>query len=430
MIATRIVTDPSLSQGALPVPAPAQTCRRQTSGRPPRPRRVPDLVVAVAAAVMLVVTAGCSGSAAAAPTRAAYTFPRDPVNSFVTTQGTHFMVGGSPYRFVGVNIYDAAATDRYSCDPANRMTNAELQTTLRTLHDTDGATVVRFWAYQTYTDSGQDYTGMDQVIAAAKSVGMRVLPVLEDGPGYCTTSSSAVPKAQYRNDTWFTDGYKVPYGTAKLSFRDYARFVADHYKNEPDILGWSLINEADTSARDATGQSVLINFAKDVATEVRSVDPNHLITLGTQSNGARGASGPDFTAVYSLPELDFAEVHDWGYWGEDTAAMYGGTNGTPPAPNSPKCQTLNAPIGCSFARLSTLDKPLFVGEAGMTGQNTQERADRATRLDAKMKAAFAAGAGGYLLWRVTKTATDKYDITLNDNDPLLTVTANIAQSLR
>ncbi|MET0967175.1 MAG: hypothetical protein ABWZ02_12290, partial [Nakamurella sp.] len=172
---------------------------------------------------LLLVTAACGVNTPQAVPQPTFTFDKADDSSFVTAQGTSFMVDGSPFRFVGVNIYDAAATDAYSCDPAARMTTQELEKTMRTLHDTYGATVVRFWAYQTYTKSGQDWSGMDNVIRIANDVGIKLIPVLEDGPGYCTTSTDVKSKADYQDDTWFTKGYRSNYGSAPRSFRDYAK---------------------------------------------------------------------------------------------------------------------------------------------------------------------------------------------------------------
>jgi mannan endo-1,4-beta-mannosidase len=387
-------------------------------------------VRAVVVVLGLVLTACSTYGPPAQQARAVAAFPREPVDSFVTASGRDFRVGGKPFRFVGVNIYDAAATDRYSCHPALRMSAAELQDTLATLHDRYGATVLRFWAYQTYTASGQDFAGVDQVVRAAKAVGMRVLPVLEDGPGDCTTLDHRQPKADYQGDTWFTDGYRKPYGTAALSFRDYAQVMAGHYRDEPAILGWSLLNEAETNARDGAGRSVLVGFARDVGAVVRAADPHHLITLGTQSNGAPGASGPDFTAVYSVPELDFAEVHDWEPFGDRKDPMPGGSGGKPPAADDPACAKPDARIGCSFALSVALGKPLIVGEAGIDAKTESERRTRSAQLGAKMRAAVGAGAAGYLLWRVTKSYGDVNDILLADQDPVLDQLAAVAMALR
>ncbi len=257
---------------------------------------------------------------------------------------------------------------------------------------------------------------------------MRVLPVLEDGPGNCTTGDQ--PKSEYAGDTWFTEGYREPYGSAALSFRDYARRVVGHYRDEPAVLGWSLINEADTAARDAAGKSALVAFARDMGQVVRAADPNHLVTLGTQSNGAPGASGPDFTDVYSVPELDFAEVHDWEPYGDRDEPMPGGTGGEPPSADDPACAKPDAELGCSFARSVALGKPLVVGEAGIDATTGPERRTRAGQLGAKMRAAVDAGAAGYLLWRVTRTYGDVHDIVLADEDPVLDEMASVATGLR
>jgi mannan endo-1,4-beta-mannosidase len=350
-------------------------------------------------------------------------------SGFVTRSGRELMLDGRQFRFVGANLYDAAGSSRYSCNSGNLLSDAALLSTLQYLHDKAGATVLRFWAYQTYTQGGTYFGGVDRVIAAAKKVGMKVLPVLEDGPGNCTTINPAVSKARYQGDTWYSEGYKVPYGNASMSYRDYVKIIAAHYADDPTILAWSMMNEADTAARDPFGRPVLVDFATDVAAQIRSVDTHHLLTVGTQSNGALGASGPDFTAVYGLPQIDLAEVHDWGYWGSDQSPMPGGDGPKPPAADSAECAQLDAKVACSFARAAALDKPLFVGEAGIFGRTAVERATRATELRAKMDAAFAAGAVGYLVWSINTEITDGYDILITDHDPLIPEMAAVAKAL-
>lgn len=410
-------------------------------------KRVPRAILAAVVALATVSAAGACAPFAAVPatpsasessspaspepsSTAGEAAPGSAVDAFVTVRGRSFEVAGTPFRFVGANIYDAASSDRYSCRAGSRMSVAQLADTLQYLHDEAGVTVLRFWAYQTYTQGGTDWGGIDQVLAAARQAGMRVIPVLEDGPGDCTTSDVRTPKAAYRGDTWFSAGYRIPYGSASLSYRDYVARIVAHYADEPTILGWMMMNEADTSRRDGRGRSVLVDFATDIAGVIRSVDPNHLITVGTQSNGAPGASGPDFADVYGLPAVDFAEVHDWGYWGSDTAAMPGGAGGIPPAAASPTCAPLSAPVGCSFALAERLGKPLIVGEAGIQGVTATERETRARLLRAKLDAAFTSGASGYLIWSVTTAETDGYDVLTTTNDPLVPQLRAVAEEIR
>ena len=384
----------------------------------PRARRLPLAAAALVALLGLApVLAGCT--------------PGEGTSPFVSAEGRVFVADGEPLTVVGYNVYDAAATDSFSCRPASRLDDAGVESTFARLAE-QGVTAVRFWAYQTYTVAGRDWSGMDRVIAAAKANGVHVLPVLEDGPGDCSTGEAGVSLDRVDGDTWYTEGYKRPLGRATMSFRDYAPLVAEHYRDEPTILGWTLVNEAETSQRDAEGRSVLVGFAEDMAARVRAVDPNHLVTLGTQANGAPGASGPDFRDVYSLPGMGFAEVHDWPRDGRDpTQAMPGavpdGTRaGALPAPGSERCRSLAAPVACSFAVAADLGTPLLVGEVGITATDDEQRERRAEVFAGKMAAAYADGAAGYLLWHWSSAQTDGYDVVPGTDDPVVGVVGRVA----
>ncbi len=371
---------------------------------------------ALLAALLLLtgVLSACSGSA----------------SEFVTRSGAQLMVGGAPFRFVGFNLYDAAATDGYSCSPATRLDDSALSDIMHTIHDRAGATVVRFWAYQTYTAAGTDWSGTDRIITAASKAGLRVMPVLEDGPGDCSTGQRGMSLAQAAGGKWYSAGYRQPLGAAKLSYRDYVRVVATHYRDNPTILGWTMVNEAETSERDSSGTSALVPFAADISSVIKAADPRHLVTLGTQANGAPGGSGTDFAAVYGQAGLDFTEVHDWGRYGSDTEAMPGSVNGALPAVDSSDCQRGDAKIACSFAIAKQLGKPIVVGEAGIQAIDEAGRARRAQLLGAKMDAAFAVGgASGYLVWHLNVGDTDQLDVVPSRGDPLLGVMRQRAQAL-
>ncbi len=326
---------------------------------------------------------------------------------------------------MGVNLYDAAASDVYSCNPAGRLTDVELAATFEQLRE-KGAGVVRFWAFQSYTEGGRDFSGVDRVLRAAEDAGLRVMPVLEDGPGDCSTGEEDVPLDQVESDSWYTEGYREPLGTARLSFRDYAALVAERYADEPVVAAWTLVNEAETPRRTSEDRSVLVSFAQDVGAVVHEAAPHHLVTLGTQGNGAPGGSGTDLREVYELPEMDFVEVHDWAFYGDDESAMPGGEAGRPPSVDDARCRRTDAPVGCAFAIAAELGKPLVVGEVGITAQDERGRERRARLLADKGRAALDAGASGYLLWHWSREDTDGYDI--GPGDPALDVLGELART--
>ncbi|MEO3937850.1 cellulase family glycosylhydrolase [Dermatophilaceae bacterium Soc4.6] len=350
--------------------------------------------------------------------------------SFVARNGSGLTLDGSPYRFVGFNLYDGAASDVFSCQPQSRLDDSALAETMKAIREQAGATVVRFWAYQTYTAGGTDFAGVDRFIAAAAKAGLRVMPVLEDGPGDCSTGEKRVPLSRADNGQWYSQGYKVPLGWAARSYRDYVRVMAEHYKDDPTILGWTMVNEAETDQRDAQGRSVLVSFAGDISAVIKAADPHHLVTLGSQSNGAPGASGADFREVYAQTGLDFTEVHDWNRWGSDTEAMPGSEEGALPDPASATCTARDAPIACSFAIAKLLGKPIVVGEVGIDASDDAGRARRAQLVDAKARAAFGAGASGYLVWHLDRTATDDLSVLTSPPDPLLPVLKAVASGSR
>lgn len=377
-------------------------------------------------AVLALGLTACTGQPSSTTTSGGSSSSGSPTASsgkpsrFLQANGRELVFEGKPFRFSGFNMFDAAASTRWQCEPNHALSREELKAQFKALKDKSGATVIRFWAYQPYTDGGKDWSGIDRVISVAKELRMLVIPVFEDGPGYCTGApEEGENKGNYEGDTYYGDGYKKPYGKNQHSLRDYARMVAAHYKNEPTIAAWMIVNEAETKQRNADGKSVLVDMARDMARVVKAADPNHMVTLGTQGNGAIGASGQDFRDIYSLPEMDYTEVHDWGYYGADDQAMPGAKpDGSLPDADSEECRKRNAKIACSFAISKALNKPIVVGEVGIKAKTPEAIAHRATLLGAKIVAAKDAGAVGYLLWEASDVNREGYGIHPLGNDPV------------
>jgi mannan endo-1,4-beta-mannosidase len=237
-----------------------------------------------------------------------------------------------------------------------------------------------------------------------------VIPTLENGMPHCTQTGPNVTDV----GRWYSDSYRRAVADRRaLSLPDYAARITEHYRDEPAILGWMIMNEAETENVPA-----LYELARDVSSRIKRVDPNHLVTLGTQSSGQDGARGQDFVHLYSLPALDFVSGHDWSYWGDDRDPLPGSLDGRF-LPDPATCDNYRA-IGCSIAQtLTILDKPFVMSEAGIKAwprsRNSSE--ERAALLAAKMDAALFNGVAGYLVWQWAKVIDEGYDV--RDGDPLL-----------
>lgn len=390
-------------------------------------------VVPAVLALLLLAPAALTGCTADEPDPPAveHTAPTDEP-ALLQVRGNGFVAAGQPVALTGFNLYDAAATPAYACRPSTALTEQQLRNLFAQMRDRAGANVVRFWAYQTYTDAGRDLSAVDRVIRVARAEGMWVIPVLEDGPGDCTTDPAQTPKLRHDGDTYYLTGYTQAHGNTHLSLLEYARLMAEHYADEPTIAAWMIMNEAETHARTEDGRSALVPFAEHVGRTIKDADPNHLVTLGTQANGAPGASGPDFHDIYALAQMDFAEAHDWPHrhGGPEHALPGMWTDQQLPDPSAPQCQGSTAPLSCSFAFAERLGKPFVIGEAGIAAGGPAERAQRARYLDNKMRAAFDAGADGYLVWQANQENTDGYAVDPSAPDPLLERMRKLAADLR
>lgn len=100
------------------------------------------------------------------------------------------------------------------------------------------------------------------------------------------------------------------------------------YRDDPTIIAWNLINEPRCENWLPANKDCNKRFQSwlsEMSSHVRSLDPNHLITIG--SEGFFGDSTPemmqynpqawarelgqDFVMNTNLPNIDFATVHAW-----------------------------------------------------------------------------------------------------------------------
>ena len=227
-----------------------------------------------------------------------------------------------------------------------------------------GLTVLRTWAF---SDGAQQwralqrspgvydentFAGLDFVVHQASLRGIRVLLAFgnywqhyggvdqynvwsfEAGRGRCNGQFAC-------RDAFFSDAY------ARQLYKAHIRalltrvntFTGVQYRDDPAIFGWDLMNEPRSTAdlyvqqrRAATGPVYNITFNSgdalqswitDMAAYVKSIDPVHLLTIG--SEGFFGPSSPlflyanpgpwaalegvDFVRNHRVPGIDFAAMH-------------------------------------------------------------------------------------------------------------------------
>ena len=336
-----------------------------------------------------------------------------PASDFVSAQGGGFSRGGQPLTLLGLQ---ASLPGLMYCE----FTSAELDAALVAMAQKASANIVRLWFLQAAGGPGH-WENFDAAVAAAKRHSLLVLPTLVNQWGDCEPLVQG--QKHYKRRAWYESGYQVAGAGYPLSFRDYAVAVADHFKDEPAIAMWQLVNEAEAREPDqscAPGTAAVIRtFADDMASRLHAAAPYHLVNLGTAAKDRSqcGTVDDDFRLLHA-GAIDACEIHT--YDPADTAL--------PPY------------LAAQIERCRALKKPIFMGEVGIC-RNLQADgscagnasdatlARRAAGMDKKIRAGLQAGLAGHLLWQYSPTAGAFVDPTygVGPADPILGVLDALAR---
>jgi endo-1,4-beta-mannosidase len=309
--------------------------------------------------------------------------------------GTTLTLAGAPYRFDGLNMYDAVQAPCWSQE--------SLHQGLSTVGG--GQDVARVFAFQRTATTGgtRDWRYMDAALAMFRAHGVRVILVLTDQWYGQPCSDSATD----RTLAWYQTGYKTTVEGA-TTYRDWVSQAVARYSSDPTVLAWQLVNEgearnADGTCSEATATAALRSFADDVGGLVKSLDPNHLVSLGTIS-GECGSNEADYSYIHAGPAIDLCDYHDYGF-------------PTSPMSNTDPYNGLQASIN----RCHAIGKALFVGELGIHYQaiSPATLARRAELYDAKLSAQFAAGSVGELPWCWALYFDSRWDYQISPGDATL-----------
>ena len=134
---------------------------------------------------------------------------------------------------------------------------------------------------------------------------------------------------------------------------------------------------------------------------VKSIDPQHLLSLGTIGGGQCGTSGPQYKDVHALPDIDLCEYHDY-------------------TPNQAVPGDQWNGLGLRIRQCAELGKPLFVGETGIRpidAGGTLE--DRARALQTKVELQLGRGVDGVVAWNWSPLGSTLDDYDIGPGDPAL-----------
>ena len=155
---------------------------------------------------------------------------------------------------------------------------------------------------------------------------------------------------------------------------------------------WQLVNEgeavnSDRSCNESAALNALLAFSNDVGGMIHSLDPNHLVSLGTLAGWSGsgmgqwcGAANGDYQTLMSSAGNDVCDYHDYGY------------------PNNPMGRPGLINLSGAIQMCHVDGKPIMVAETGIYADSPSGLAPRAAEFRAKFSSQFNAGVVGELLW--------------------------------
>lgn len=244
---------------------------------------------------------------------------------FASASGTQFTIDGVTKYFAGTNSYWISFLTN----------NADVDTALDSLV-ASGLKILRVWGfndvnsqpgagtvyYQHLSASGSTInTGanglqrLDYIVSAAEKRGIKlIIPFVNYWDDYGGIAAY-VKVFGGSKATWYTNA------AAQAQYRKYIQAVVSRYTQSPAIFAWELANEPRCNG---CSTDVIFNWASSVSAYVKSLDPNHMVTLGDEGMGLPGdgsypyqyAEGTDFIKNLGIETLDFATLHLYpSHWG-------------------------------------------------------------------------------------------------------------------
>jgi mannan endo-1,4-beta-mannosidase len=268
---------------------------------------------------------------------------------FVTRAGENLQLNGQPYTFVGVNA-------SYLAGPFFPEANAEQVVSFLAR---SGVQVIRVWV-----EPWCDLERVERLLDLGKKYDVRFILTLQN---FFNNESGS----------WF----RGLYVTRDLP---HIHSIVTLFADRPEILAWELMNEPTCPPKDSGSNcwDALVHWAEVTSQAIKQLDPNHLVSIGTQRGGFDARALDAFRRMHALDTVDLVSIH---------------------------CEATKLPqqeYAQELAIAHELNKPVFFGEvylAGRPGNGSPAAKDalarRAEAIAASIQRSREAGIDGYLLWQ-------------------------------
>lgn len=260
---------------------------------------------------------------------------------FVEVKGTHFVLGGKPYYFIGANYwYGAIIASPGKYGDRDRLVR-ELDfmkksgiTNLRIQAGAEGPDNEPFRVTPSlqvapgkYNDEMLD--GLDFLLSEMGKRGQHAILFLNNSWDWSGGFSQylnwngygPIPYPSVKPNTWpqFMSfaGQFLNCDTCKKQFYEHVKFMLNRtnrytgkkYTEDPSIMTWEIGNEP--RAFSTENIPALEKYISETAALIREIDKNHLITTGTEGQWGCENSMDAFEQIHAIPGIDYLTMHIW-----------------------------------------------------------------------------------------------------------------------
>lgn len=144
------------------------------------------------------------------------------------------------------------------------------------------------------------------------------------------------------------------------------------YSESPAIMTWEVANEPRCFIDDKEHKDAFVDWIGETARLIKSIDPNHLVTTGSEGPWGCENDMDLFRRIHAIPEVDYACIHvwpfNWSWLGKyvATAKEAVTTNGPASVVESVErsCQNTLKYIDEAYAVMAPIGRPMVLEEFG------------------------------------------------------------------
>lgn len=307
-------------------------------------------------------------------------------DNFITVKNGEFYNGDSVYRYIGTNFwYGPLLASDGSFGNRDRLA-AELDSlqaigidNLRVLAGGDGPDGLASHIEPNLQTAPGVYNdtilrGFDYFIAELEKRGMKAVIYLNNAWEWSGGYSAYLEWAGHGKavipsvDGWpaYMDYVKqfVQSDSAKALAANHVRNIVTRtnsvtgrpYTESTAIMSWQIANEPRAFGED--NKEAFAEWIGETARLIKSLDPNHLVSVGSEGSHGCEEDIELWTRLHSFPEVDYGTIHIWPYnWSWISESTVTDSVAT-------ACRNTDTYIDAHYARLSPMGKPIVLEEFG------------------------------------------------------------------